>query len=200
MNTPMLPISTLTIHTVVPLTQPMSFLTCNVFFYNKTTKQFLTSAPACIALHNDLFPTISISALLHSTLSRLTLLTSNPHGSSTATNVTKLTFHALSLAAAQANLFDNFPTSLTSVRKTADDGMISIFTKAGITVHNENDVLITCRGEPILIGVHNSQGCYDIPLVQQHGQWQPQLPCKHVTKALRQAISIFNLPSIKQAI
>ena len=57
MNTPMLPNSTLTIRTVLPSTRPMSFLTCNLFFYNEATTQFLTSAPACITLHNDLFPT-----------------------------------------------------------------------------------------------------------------------------------------------
>jgi hypothetical protein len=40
-----------------------------------------------------------------------------------------------------------------SVGKTADDGTISIFTKDGVTVHNEQDVLITCKGEPILVGI-----------------------------------------------
>jgi hypothetical protein len=40
-----------------------------------------------------------------------------------------------------------------SVGKTADDGTISIFTKDGVTVHNEQDVLTTCKGEPILVGI-----------------------------------------------
>jgi hypothetical protein len=47
-----------------------------------------------------------------------------------------------------------------SIGKTADDGKISIFTKDGVTVHKETDVLITCKGEPILIGVRNERGRY----------------------------------------
>ena len=43
-----------------------------------------------------------------------------------------------------------------SVGKTADDGTISMFTKHGVTVHKENDVLITCKGQPILIGVQDN--------------------------------------------
>jgi hypothetical protein len=39
-------------------------------------------------------------------------------------------------------------------------------------------VLITCKGEPILIGVRDSHGRYRIPLIQQWSQWQPQRPSK----------------------
>ncbi len=84
--------------------------------------------------------------------------------------------------------------------KTADDGTISIFTKDGVTVHEETDVLITCKGEPILIGVRNEQGRYRIPLIQQQGQWQPRQPSKQAQKCLRQANSIYDLPSTEQAI
>ena len=35
-----------------------------------------------------------------------------------------------------------------SVGKTSDDGTISVLTKDGVTVHKEEDVLITCKGEP----------------------------------------------------
>ena len=42
----------------------------------------------------------------------------------------------------------------------------------------EEDVLITCKGEPILIGVRDSHGRYRIPLIQQWSQWQPQRPSK----------------------
>jgi hypothetical protein len=54
-----------------------------------------------------------------------------------------------------------------SMGETANDGTISIFTKDGVTVHKETDVLITCKGDPILIGVRNEQGRYQIPLIQQ---------------------------------
>ena len=87
-----------------------------------------------------------------------------------------------------------------SVRKTADDGTISIFTKDGVTIHKETDVLITCKGEPILIGVRDERGHYRIPLIQRRGQWQPQQPSKQARKSLRQANSVYDLPSTEQAI
>ncbi len=58
----------------------------------------------------------------------------------------------LSKTVAEADTFKDFPALLMSVGKTADDGNISIFSKEGVTIHKEEDVLITCRGEPILIG------------------------------------------------
>jgi hypothetical protein len=87
-----------------------------------------------------------------------------------------------------------------SVGKTADDGTISIFTKDGVTVHKEQDVLITCKGEPILIGVRDERGRYRIPLLQQKGQWQPRKPSKKARVALQQANSVYDLPSTEQAI
>jgi hypothetical protein len=53
-----------------------------------------------------------------------------------------------------------------SIRKTADDGNISIFTKEGVAVYKEEDVLIICKGEAILIGKRDKRGRYRIPLVQ----------------------------------
>jgi hypothetical protein len=85
----------------------------------------------------------------------------------------------------QADTFQDFPTSLMSVGKTADNGTVSVFTKEGINVFKEEDVLITCKGKPILIGVRDSHGQYQIPLMQQRGQWQPRHPSKQVRKALR---------------
>jgi hypothetical protein len=88
-------------------------------------------------------------------------------GVSQAKFVTQLPFKALLAQATQADTFQDFPSSLMSNGKTADDGTISIFTKDGVTVHKETDVLITCKGEPILIGVRNERGRYQIPLIQQ---------------------------------
>jgi hypothetical protein len=73
----------------------------------------------------------------------------------------------------QADTFQDFPTSLMSAGKTAKDGTVSVFTKDGVNEFKEEDVLITCKGEPILIGVRDSHGQYRIPLMQQRGQWQP---------------------------
>jgi hypothetical protein len=121
-------------------------------------------------------------------------------GVSQAKFVTQLPFKDLSAKAKQADTFQDFPSSLMSVGKTANDGSISIFTKNGVTVHKETNVLITCKGKPILIGVCHEQGRYQIPLIQQRGQWQPQQPSKQAQKCLRQANSIYDLPSTEQAI
>jgi hypothetical protein len=114
--------------------------------------------------------------------------------------VMQLPFKALSARATQADTFQDFPSSLMSVGKTADDGTISVFTQDGVTVHKEMDVLITCKGEPILIGVRDERGRYRIPLIQQRGQWQLWQPSKQAQKCLRQANSVYDLPSTEQAI
>ena len=67
-------------------------------------------------------------------------------------HVTSLPFPLLSSKAKQADTFNDFPTSLMSVGKTADNGTISIFTKDGVTVHNKKDVLITCKKKPLFVG------------------------------------------------
>ena len=59
-------------------------------------------------------------------------------------HVTSLPFPSLSPKARQADTFKEFPTSM-SVGKTADNGKISIFTKDGVSVHNEKHVLIRCK-------------------------------------------------------
>ena len=121
-------------------------------------------------------------------------------GTSQGTHVTSLPIAQLSEQAAEADTFSDFPHSLMSVGKTADDGTISIFTKHGVTVHKEDDVLITCKGEPILIGARDEAGRYRIPLIQQRGQWQPRKPSKQARRILRQANSVYDLPSTEQAI
>jgi len=121
-------------------------------------------------------------------------------GTSTAKYVTQLPFQQLSVQAMQADTFQDFPLSLMSVGKTANDGTVSVFTKEEVNVFKEADVLITCKGEPIFIGVRDSHGRYQIPLMQQWEQWQPRRPSKQGRKALRQANSVFDLPSTEQAI
>ena len=56
---------------------------------------------------------------------------------------TKLPLPQLSKKTANPDSFDKFPRSLMSVVKTNDNGNVSIFTKDGVTVHKEEDVLIT---------------------------------------------------------
>ncbi len=105
-------------------------------------------------------------------------------GTSNVKYITQLPFHKLSTQSRQADTFQDFPTSLMSVGKTSDDGTVSVITKKGINVFKEEDVLITCKGEPILIGIQDNQGQYQIPLMQQQGHWQPRCPSKQAWKAL----------------
>jgi hypothetical protein len=102
--------------------------------------------------------------------------------------VTALPFPQLSPKAAEAGTFN--PTSLMSVGKTTDGGNISIFTREGVTVYKEEDVLITCKGKAILIGKRDKRGRYRIPLLQNRGNWQPRQPTKHSKKYLKQANSV----------
>jgi hypothetical protein len=44
-----------------------------------------------------------------------------------------------------------------SVGKTSDDGMVSVFTKEGVNVFKEEDVLMTCKGKPILINIQDNK-------------------------------------------
>jgi hypothetical protein len=83
-------------------------------------------------------------------------------GTSKAKYVTQLPFRQLSAQAMQADTFQDFPTSLMSVGKTADNDTVSVFTKESVNVFKEEDVLITCKGEPILIGIRDSHGQYRI--------------------------------------
>ncbi len=48
----------------------------------------------------------------------------------------------------------------------ASNGMVSVFTKEGVNVFKEEDVLNTCKVEPILIRIRDNQGQYQIPLMQ----------------------------------
>ncbi|KAL7477527.1 hypothetical protein ACHAW6_003334, partial [Cyclotella cf. meneghiniana] len=81
-------------------------------------------------------------------------------GCSTAKHVTVLPLPQLSPQATRADTFEDFLNSLISVGCLAEDNTISIFTKDGMSVHKEQDILITCRGDPILIGVRDKHGRY----------------------------------------
>ena len=115
-------------------------------------------------------------------------------------HVTALSFIKLSKKAAEADTFDKFKTSLMSVGKMADDGNVSVFTKEGVKIYKKEDVLITCKGKPILVGRRDEQGRYKIPLMQQQGQWKPKIPTKASKKYLQQANSVYNLPSTEETV
>ena len=64
-------------------------------------------------------------------------------GTSKGKYVTRLPFTQLSTISAEADTFEEFPSSLMSVGKTSDDGNVSIFTHEKVQVYKEADVLIT---------------------------------------------------------
>ena len=88
-----------------------------------------------------------------------------------------------------------------SIGKVNNDGNISIFTQDNVTFYNKEDVLIICRGKPILVSACDNKGQYRIPLDQrQQGQWRPRIPTKTKSLKLSQANSVYDLPFIEQAI
>ena len=106
----------------------------------------------------------------------------------------------ISNRAAESDTFEEFPTSLMSVGKKADNGNMSIFTKDGVTVYKEEYVMITCQRKTIIIGKRDECGRYCIPLTQYHGQCQPHRPTKEAKIKLQQANSVYGLPSKEEAI
>eukprot|EP00804_Cyclotella_cryptica_P030779 CCRYP_015046-RA/>CCRYP_015046-RA protein AED:0.41 eAED:0.41 QI:0/-1/0/1/-1/1/1/0/279 len=121
-------------------------------------------------------------------------------GTNKALHISRLSFLQHSDTAACADSFHDFPHSLMSIGKTSNDSNISIVTQDGVTVHKEHNVLITCKGEPILIGVSNEQRCYRITLTQHKGNWQHRSPSKKARLSLQQANIVYDLPSTEQAI
>ena len=87
-----------------------------------------------------------------------------------------------------------------SAGKIADNGNVSIFTKEGVTVFKEEDALITCKRNPILVSKRDERGRYCIPLTRYYGQWQTRRPTKEAKRNLQQAYSVYNLPSKEEAI
>ena len=121
-------------------------------------------------------------------------------GKSEGKYVTRLTFTQLSTATAEADTFEEFPSSLMSVGKTSDDGNVSIFTDEKLQVYKDTDVLITCRGKQILIGKRDERGRCHILLMQTRGQWKPRKPSKKSKKFLQEARSVYDLPTIEESV
>ena len=84
--------------------------------------------------------------------------------------VTKLPLPRIPNKVAEADKFKELLTSLMSVGKTADYVNVTIFTREGVMVYKEENVLITCQRKPILISKRDEHGRYRIPLTQDHGQ------------------------------
>ena len=87
-----------------------------------------------------------------------------------------------------------------SVGKTADDDNMSIFTKEGVPVYKEEDVLITCQIKPIIIRKLYERGWYHISLTQDPRQWQPHKPTKKSKKCIQHTNSVYGLTSKEEAI
>ena len=44
------------------------------------------------------------------------------------------------------------------VWKTTGDGKVSVFTKDDVSIYKDHELLITCKGDPILIGKQDERG------------------------------------------
>ena len=75
-----------------------------------------------------------------------------------------------------------------------------MFTKDGVAFYEDEDVLITRKGDAIVIGKRDERGRYPNRLVQHRGQWQPRRPTKRAKKFLQQTNSVYDLPSTEEAI
>ena len=121
-------------------------------------------------------------------------------GSSSGKYVTRLPFPQLSRKPAEVDIFNNFPTYIMSVRKTLEDGNVSIFTKEGVSVYKKKDVIINCKGKAIFVSKSDERGKYRITLVQSRGQWKPRKLTNRAKKYLQQANSVYDLPSTEETI
>ena len=79
-------------------------------------------------------------------------------GGSSGKYVTRLPFLQLLNKSAELDTFDNFPTSLIKNGKKIDNSNVSIFTKEGVSLYKEEDVLISCKGKAIFMGKRDEQG------------------------------------------
>ena len=116
-------------------------------------------------------------------------------GTSRGKYVKSLTFPELYKKGAEADTFEEFLTLLVSVGKTSDEGNVSVFTNEDVKVYKEEDVLITCKGKPILIGRRDERGRYRISLMQTRGQWHPRRPTYKSKKYLQEDNSVYDLPT-----
>ena len=67
-------------------------------------------------------------------------------------------------------------------------------------MYKEANVLITCKGKPIIIGKRDKRSRYHIPLMQTRGQWQPRKLSKKSKKFLQEENSVYNLPTTEEEI
>jgi hypothetical protein len=120
-------------------------------------------------------------------------------GTSKAKYVTQLSFQQLSAQAMQAATLQNFPMALMSVGKMANDGTVSVFTKKVSMYSRKKTCSSHARANP-------SSSELEIAMVDAKYHWcnngdndNRDVHPKKAWKTLRQANSIYDLPSTKQA-
>ena len=101
----------------------------------------------------------------------------------------------------QGDSFNSFTNTLLSVGRMANAGYTSIFTKHGVQVIKDEDVLIRLQGKPVMIGIRDENGRFKIPLVaNQHGKYKPRIPTNKDVSSLEQANNVYDLPSVEEGI
>eukprot|EP00804_Cyclotella_cryptica_P003418 CCRYP_018558-RA/>CCRYP_018558-RA protein AED:0.36 eAED:0.21 QI:0/0/0/1/1/0.83/6/0/1396 len=116
-----------------------------------------------------------------------------------AKHVTALPFPNLSPAATRADTFDQFPTSLISVGRLSDDNTVSIFTKMVSPSIARPACSSHAKECPFLLGSVTTKGPTAF-LSSNSAANGNHAPPARVNKALQQANSVYDLPSVEQAI
>eukprot|EP00984_Skeletonema_dohrnii_P011431 scaffold4568_cov78-Skeletonema_dohrnii-CCMP3373.AAC.1 len=101
---------------------------------------------------------------------------------------------------AEADTFKNFQNTLISVGQMANAGCISIFHRKGVDVYKEEDILITVKGKPVMMGIRDEHGRFKIPLVPAKGTHRPRVPTKDECAKFEEAQNVYDLPSVEEAI
>ncbi len=101
----------------------------------------------------------------------------------------------------EGDSFSSFTNTLISVGRMADAGFTSIFNKDGVQVVKDEDVLLTLKGKPVMIGIRDNNGRFKIPLVaHKNGVYKPRIPTKSDVSSMAQANNVYDLPSVEEGI
>ena len=119
---------------------------------------------------------------------------------SSGTFVTKLHFLKLSAQAVETDTFQEFPTSLMSVGKTANDGKISIFTKTASQCTKNKMCWSHAKTPPSSLENTMSKDAIAIYWSNNEDNGNRANQPKKSKKYLREANSVYNLTSTEQAI
>ena len=63
-----------------------------------------------------------------------------------------------------------------------------------MTVHKDDNMMIMCKGKPIMVEARSMHTRYQIPLVQQKGTWKSHKLSKKAREYFQQTNNMYDLP------